>query len=218
MEVARQLAAEGWRAIGVGRNIERLRELAEQTDGAVAPCQADLASPDAPEKIVAAARDGLGGLDLLVNNAGCSWVGEVADMPTEKLDAILNVNVRALMLLCRDAIPMLEASGQGQIVNIASVAAHLNAETIAVYSASKAAAITFSRALAKELAPRNIRVNVLSPTGTDTDLFSRVGVDMDRSRLVPVADMARLVVLLTQLPVGVDIGEIIAEKRFVPGQ
>ena len=89
-------------------------------------------------------------------------------------------------------------------------------ETLAVYCASKAAVVMFSQVLAKELAGDNIRVNTLSPTGTDTEIFEKVGVDIDRQQLVPAADMAQLVVTLSNLPAGVDIGEIIATKRGTP--
>ena len=102
----------------------------------------------------------------------------------------------------------MEKSGRGQIINIGSVAAHLAADVITIYSASKAAVITFSKALAKELAPKRIRVNVLTPTGTDTDLFNKVGSDIDRSLLVPAATMARMAILMTQWPEGIDVGEL----------
>jgi short-subunit dehydrogenase len=190
---------------------------AEEAKGEVIALQADITADGAPERIMAAAAKQLAGLDLLVNNAGCSWVGQFADMPIEKLDLILNVNLRALMLLCKCAIPLLEKSSRGQIINIGSVAAHLADDVITIYSASKAAVITFSKALAKELAPKRIRVNVLTPTGTDTDLFNKVGEDIDRSLLVPAQDMARMAILMTQWPEGIDVGELVTEKRFVPG-
>ncbi len=214
-EIVRQLAAAGWSVLAVARRAERLTELADESAGRVFPFPVDLSAEDAPQAVVAAAERQLGGLDLLVNNAGSSWVGPFAEMPNEQLDRVFGLNVRALMLLCRAAIPALERC-EGQIINCSSMAAHLPMETLAAYCASKAAVAMFSRVLAKELAPRRIRVNALSPTGTDTELFETVGVDIDRGALVPAADMARLVLLLTELPAGLDIGEIQTHKRFVP--
>ena len=216
-EISKQLVAEGWRVLGVDIDGPLVEAFSRETKGEAIALPADIVADGAPERIMAAATEQLGGLDLLVNNAGCSWIGQFTDMPTEKVDLILNVNLRALVLLCQRAIPLLEQSSRGQIINIGSVAAHLAADVITLYSASKAAVITFSKALAKELAPKKIRVNVLSPTGTDTDLFNKVGSDIDRSLFVPAADMARMAILMTQWPEGIDVGELVTEKRFVPG-
>ena len=203
--------------LAVSRRADRLEALAQETAGKVIPEVADVAAEDSPERIISAARDRLGGLELLVNNAGVSWVGQFADMPAEELDRVISVNVRALMLLCRHAVPLLAGSGRGQIINVASLAAHLPMETMAVYCATKAAVVTFSEVLAKELSPRKIRVNVLSPSGTDTGIFDKVGVDIDRSLLVSAADMARMAILMTQWPESIDVGELVTQKRFVLG-
>ncbi len=215
-EVARQLAADGWSVLAVDLEVDSLADMEREASGRITPHQADVSSDGAAEKIVAMAQDKLGGLDLLVNNAGTSWVGQFVDMPIADIDRVLNVNVRALMLLCRAAVPALEKSEQGQIINIGSLMAHLPQETIAVYCASKAAVVIFSQSLAKELAPLGIRVNVLSPCGTDTALFEKVGSEVDRKLLVPAADMANLVLTLAKLPQGLDVGEIVPHQRLAP--
>ena len=201
---------------GVGRQAAVLNALETESEGRIIACQADIAADGAEDEIVAAAEEKFGGLDLLVNNAGVSWVGQFTDMPAEVLDEILNVNVRALMLLCRAAAGALERSGQGQIINVGSVAGHLPQETIAVYCASKAAVAAFSRSLAGELAPRGIRVNVISPCGTDTAIFEKAGSRPDPELLVSAADMAALVVMLTRLPAGLDVGDIVTHQRLAP--
>ena len=215
-EVTKQLAADGWGLLAVDLQVDSLSPLVKESSGRIISHRADIAPDGKAEKIVAMAQDKLGGLDLLVNNAGTSWVGQFADMPTADMDRILRVNVRALMLLCQAAVPLLEKSECGQIINIGSLTAHLPQETIAVYSASKAAVLGFSRSLAKELAPRGIRVNVLSPCGTDTAIFKKTGSIVDRKLLVPAPDMATLVLMLTKLPNGVDIGEIVPHQRLDP--
>lgn len=216
LEVSRQLAADGWTLLAVDLEVDSLADLEKETSGRITAHQADISSDGAAEKIVAMAQDKLGGLDLLVNNAGTSWVGQFVDMPIADLDRVLNVNVRALMLLCQAAIPLLKRSEGGQIINIGSVVAHMPQETIALYCASKAAVVAFSRSLAKELAPLGIRVNVLSPCGTDTAIFEKVGSEVDRKLLVPAADMAKLVLSFTKLPKGLDIGEIVPQQRLAP--
>jgi NADP-dependent 3-hydroxy acid dehydrogenase YdfG len=215
-EIAKQLAWEGWRVLAVARRAERLQELAGQRDGRIIPCACDITTDDAPAAVFKAAENHFQGLDLLVNNAGVSWVSKLAEMPDNRLDAILNLNVRALMRMCRESVPLLSSSSRGQIINVSSVAAHVPMESLSAYCASKAAVNMFSRVLAKELAEQGIRVNVLSPTGTDTELFSVVGIEVEVDALVPADEMARMAILMTQFPDSVDVGEVVAKKRFAP--
>jgi NADP-dependent 3-hydroxy acid dehydrogenase YdfG len=215
-EVVRQLAQKGWKVLAVARRKDRLDELAKALPGQIVPCAADITAEDAPEAVVQTVIDKLGGLDLLVNNAGTSWVSPFETMPAGKLEAILDLNVRALMRMCRAVIPALEKS-QGQIINVSSVADRIAMETLAVYCASKAAASMFTKALAKELSAKKIRVNLLSPCGTDTEIFTKAGGSQpDAKYLVPAADMARLVLILTQLPDNLDLGELAPHQRYQP--
>jgi NAD(P)-dependent dehydrogenase (short-subunit alcohol dehydrogenase family) len=218
-EIAKQFAEEGWRVMAVARRADLLESLAGEGNGRIVPFACDLVKDETPGEVFALAEREFGGVDLLVNNAGVSWVAETADTPDEKLDEILDLNVRALMRMCREAIPTLAASGSGQIINVSSVAAHLSMMGLAVYCSSKAAVNMFSRVLAKELAPRGIRVNVLSPPGTDTEIFGKAGVEVDsinRDALIPAGEMARMAVLMTQWPASVDMGELVIHKQGEP--
>ena len=215
-EIARQLAEAGWQVLATARRAARLQELAEQAGDNVIPFAADITADGAPKEIIAAAGEKLGGLDLLVNNAGTSWVGQFADMPTEDLDEVLSLNVRALMLMCREAVDLLTKSSCPQIINVASVVGHWPMQTIAVYCASKAAVIMFTKVLAKELSPHKIRVNLLSPTGTNTEIFAKAGTEIDPTALVPPEDVARMALLMTDLPESIDLGEVTTDKRFEP--
>jgi NAD(P)-dependent dehydrogenase (short-subunit alcohol dehydrogenase family) len=87
-------------------------------------------------------------------------------------------------------------------------------ETLAVYCATKAAVIMFSRVLARELADRKIRVNAFSPAGTDTAIFEKVGVEIDGDTLIPAADQACAMLALIDLPAGLDVVEFSTDKRF----
>jgi meso-butanediol dehydrogenase / (S,S)-butanediol dehydrogenase / diacetyl reductase len=215
-EAVRLLAQDGWQVMAVARRGDRLSELAKELPDKVIAHAADITADGVPEKVIAAAAAKMGGLDLLVNNAGTSWVAAFADIPTDRLDAILNLNVRALMLMCRAAISELEKT-RGQIINVSSVADRLPMETLAVYCASKAAATMFNKALAKELGSKKIRVNLLSPCGTDTEIFSKAnGSQPDAKYLIPARDMAQLVVLLTKLPETLDLGELAPHQRYSP--
>lgn len=215
-EIASQLANEGWRVLAVARRGNRLEQLAERGNGNIIPCPCDLTSEDGPRRVIQTAQDRFRGLDLLVNNAGTSWVGTVAQMPDDRLDCILNLNVRSLIRMCREAIPLLSDSSRGQIINVSSVAADLPVASLAVYCASKASVTLFTRTLAIELAGEGIRVNVLSPAGTDTEIFDVAGVEVDREALIPVAEMARMAVMMTQFPDSLDVSNISVQKRFAP--
>lgn len=212
--IATELAAEGWTVLAVARRVDRLDQLTAKASGKIVPLSLDLTAANAPEQVFAAATEQLGGLDLLVNNAGTSHIGPFADIPEDKLDEVLGLNVRALMRLTRAAIPLLEKSSNAQIINIASVAARIPMETLAVYCASKAAVVMFSKVLALELAAHKIRVNALSPAGTNTELFEKLGSTLDTSGFISAEDQARMVVALTQLPAGIDVVEVEAHQRF----
>lgn len=214
LAVAQALSAEGWKVLAVARRADRLDALARNAGGMILPLAVDLTTSDAPAQVIAAAAERLGGLDLLVNNAGTSYIGEFADMSEDKLDGVLDLNIRALMRITRAAIPLLERSSHGQVINIASVAARVPMETLAVYCASKAAVVMFSRVLAKELACKKIRVNALSPAGTNTELFEKLGSTLDTSGFISAEDQARALVALTNLPGGIDVVEFETHQRF----
>jgi len=214
--IALSLVADGWKVFGVARRADRLKKLEKKTAGKLIGFEADITADGAPEAIIAAGVKALGGLDLLVNNAGTSWVGQAADMPTDQIDRIMNTNVRALMLLCREAVGHLEKSDCGQILNVGSVVGHMPMSTIAVYCASKAAMIMFSKVLANELAPKKIRANILSPTGTDTEIFEKAGSKVDPALLVPAKAMGDLAVLMTRWPKGMDVNEVVCHRPLEP--
>ena len=210
-EIAKQLTQKNWKVLGVAIDAS-----SENVFQGVVPLKVDLLKNGVQKEIIKVADEKFGSLDLLVNNAGCSWVGNFEDMASTNIDRILDLNVRSLMLMAQEAIALLTKSQSGQIINIGSVAAHVPMEKIAVYCASKAAVVMFSKVLAKELVPKGIRVNVLSPTGTDTKMFETVGVDIDKTCLVSSEDMAEMAIALTELPKSLDVSEIITHKRFQP--
>lgn len=213
--VVEELVADGWQVLAVARRSQRLEDLRQKLGDAVVPMSIDVTQPDAPQRLIEEAVSRMGGLELLVNNAGMSYLGDFAQMPEMKIDELLDLNVRSLMKVCRAAISPLRESG-GQIINVGSLAAHMPMTTIAVYCATKAAVITFSRVLAKELAASGIRVNCFSPTGTNTELFENVGSEVDASQFVSAEAQAKMLVSLTKLPDGLDVLEVITDQRFNP--
>ncbi len=119
-----------------------------------------------------ATRDGR--LDVLINNAGIASMNHVLLTSVDKAREILDTNFIGTFLMCREAARLMKKNQFGRIVNLASVATPLKLEGEAVYAASKAAVISFTQVVAKELASFGITVNAIGPTPIETDLIKSV--------------------------------------------
>lgn len=109
-------------------------------------------------------------LDVLVNNAGISYVGLLTDMTYQQWREVIDINLSACFLTCRHAVPEMVRRRRGKIINISSVWGSTGASMEVAYSASKGGVNAFTRALAKELAPSNIQVNAAAFGLIDTDM------------------------------------------------
>lgn len=109
-------------------------------------------------------------LDILVNNAGISYVGLLTDMSVEDWHRIMSTNLDSLFYTCKYSVPKMLLKHQGKIINISSVWGNVGASMEVAYSASKGAVNSFTKALAKELAPSNIQVNAIACGFIDTDM------------------------------------------------
>ena len=134
--------------------------------------RADVAIDTAAAAAVTAAAQALGGVDVLVNNAGVVSEYPVAEMPVAEWDRIIAVNLRGPFLCTRAVLPAMIAQGRGRIINMASQLGQLGGETMAHYSASKAGLIGFTKALAREVAQRNILVNAIAPGPIETEMLA----------------------------------------------
>ena len=131
--------------------------------------QADSGDASAVQASVQKTVEALGGLDILINNAGILRMGDVREISVEDIDATLDVNVRAPILAAKAAIPHLEANGR--IISIGSYFAdRVPASMLGVYSASKSALVAFTHGLARELGPHGITANLVQPGSIDTDM------------------------------------------------
>ena len=136
--------------------------------------RADVTDDTAVRTAVDAAAARLGGLDLLVNNAGIGAQGSVADSTDEEWRRVLDVNVTGTARVSRAAWPYLRESGRAAVVNTASVAATAGLPDRAVYSASKGAVAALSRAMAADGMADGIRVNAVNPGTADTPWVTRL--------------------------------------------
>jgi NAD(P)-dependent dehydrogenase (short-subunit alcohol dehydrogenase family) len=158
---------QGARVAILGRTRSKLDRVAAAT-GAI-PVAGDVTLEGDVRRAVAQAADQLGGIDGLVNAAGITWTKLTEETSLADWQAMLNIHMTATFLVCRECIPHLRAAGRASVVNLASVAGLLPGLSGASYAAAKAGQITFSKALAAELAP-TIRVNALCAGPSDTDL------------------------------------------------
>jgi NAD(P)-dependent dehydrogenase (short-subunit alcohol dehydrogenase family) len=167
LAIAQRLLADGY-ALGYATAdddekhagpLEDLRK--EHGEDRLAWVYGDLSDPAVPEKLVAGVVEKHGRIDVLVNNAGLSTAKPFLELTADDFDLTFAVDVRASFLLAQEVAKQME--GGGSIVNITSVHEHIPRPDFAVYAAAKAALGMLSRALALELATRNIRVNSVAP-------------------------------------------------------
>lgn len=169
--VARQFAREGAKLALAARGAERLEAVADELRGQGAEVIAvptDVADQAACAELLARTERELGAVDVLVNNAGAHVRGRVDLQSADDLALMVDVNLRAPIVLSRQALPYLERAGGGAIVNVASIAGRVPLGEAAVYSATKFGLRVFTFALAEELEGAGITVSAVSPGPVDT--------------------------------------------------
>ncbi len=167
------LIEEGAKVVAVGRNAEALREIKGTYGDAVFPIQADLSDPKQRERVVGMAAEVLGGLDVLINNAGFGVHGTFLEVSEERMRELFEVNFWAPIHLTRLSVPFLR--GGGVVLNVVSMIAFVPLQRWAIYSASKAALRSFFMAVREELREEKIKVINVYPSVTRTDFFNRAG-------------------------------------------
>ena len=181
---ARAFAARGFAVVIAGRDLDALKTVAADTGGPYVT--GDLREPGVPERIVHEAVAALGGLDVVVSNAGAGWSGPFASMTDAEIDSLLDVNLRAGAHLTRAALRYLPA-GTGHLVFTGSIAGLVGVPDEAWYSATKAGLGTFASALRTELRPSGIRVTLVSPGVVDTAYFDRRAAPYTRHHPRPIS-------------------------------
>jgi uncharacterized protein len=176
---ARRLAARGDDLVLVARRGDRLaslgKDLTEAHGIAVRVISADLTAEADLAGVEQLLRDD-GSIGLLVNNAGMGPIASSADLSDADAATTLALNVTALMRLTRAALPGMRARGAGGIINIGSVMAFHAMPVTSLYSATKAFVLTYSRAIAQEMAGTGVHVQAVLPAGTTTDFYDTAGV------------------------------------------
>lgn len=171
--VALELARGGASLALVGRDELRLEKVAQKARAAgvtAVPLVFDLASLSGHEALIERAAHALGGLDVLINNAGIQRFGALCDEDAAALANLVAVNFTSPLLLTRAALRHFRAAGAGHLVNVGSTFGAIGYPSFAAYSATKFALRGLSEALRRELADANVRVTYVSPRATDTGM------------------------------------------------
>lgn len=207
--IAERLAREGCHLYLTCRRSADLlyalaEELSERYEISCTPFVADMGDPADVEKVFRQ----IPALNILVNNAGISYIGLLHEMSVEDWHRVMHTNLDAVFYTSRLAIPLMLRSHSGKIINISSVWGNVGASMEAAYSASKGGVNSFTRALARELAPSGIQVNAVACGVIDTDMnhcFSPEDMETLRQeipadRIGQPTEVAEMVVALLQAP------------------
>jgi serine 3-dehydrogenase (NADP+) len=169
---ARRLAAAGARVMLVARRLDRLEQLATEIGEAAVPLGLDLAEPEAAQALLDAATAQLGKVDILVNNAGILRTSQVDAFDLAELEPLIAINYTAVVRVSLLFARQMKAQGGGQIVNLSSIGASLTAAGTGVYGGLKAALERFTDVLRIELAGSGVRVGLIAPGTTTTEIFA----------------------------------------------
>ena len=184
------------------------------------PAPGDVAKVAGCEAAVAAAVDGLGGLDLLINSAGVGHGASIEDSDEALWDETLDVNLKGTFFCIKAALPALRKASLGAIVNLASDAGLIGEHRLTVYCASKGGVVNMTRAMALDLAPE-VRVNRVCPGYVDTDMVRRDGIEKSHDPLAAeqkVVDYAPMKRMCTPQEIAMAIVYLASdEARFVTG-
>ncbi len=195
--IAEALFDAGFKLVLMGRDEKKLKNVANGRDCLILP--GDICNDEYITEAIAKTVEVYGGVDILINNAGIAQSKAFEEISIDEYDTIMNTNARAPFLLCKTALPYLQQSSCGTIINIASVTAHKGYALQSAYAASKHALLGFSKSLAKEYAEKGVRVHVISPGAVFTDMVKISRPDLTGEGMLLPSDIAETVMYLIKM-------------------
>jgi 3-oxoacyl-[acyl-carrier protein] reductase len=182
--MAKRFAEEGAQVVVADLNHAGAERVAGEIGAAAVACKADVSQRADVDAMVGLATDRFGRLDIMVNNAGYTHRnGDMLKVDEKTFDTIVAVNMKAIYLAALAVVPVMEKQGGGSIITTASTAGLRPRPGLAWYNASKGWAITATKSMAVELAPKNIRVNCLCPVAGETGMLAQfMGEDTPEKR------------------------------------
>lgn len=207
--IARQLVSAGYRVIGVARNDNGQFSEARTQAEAISPGSFifrgfDLSDIEKIPSFVSQLRKDHGPVYGLVNNAGISFEGALAMMPTDQIERLVRLNTLSPIILTKYVVRSMMSQGEGRIVNLSSIIASTGYKGLSVYGATKSSLVGFSKSLAREVGSLGINVNLVAPGFVDTELThslneesrSKIARRSALNRLTEVQDVASAVEFL----------------------
>ncbi len=213
LAIARMLRDEGYDLTLASRTREKIEAAAAELGAQ--PVAADMGKEDDCIRAVALHNERFGGMDVLVNSAGIGIAGTVESLQTKHIDLQLGVNLRGLLLVTREAIPLLKES-RGWIVNLASIAGTTATPGLTVYGATKAAVIAITRSQNAELDGDGVRSIALCPGFVDTPMASWSGLAAEE--MIQPEDCAEIVRMCLRLTPHARIPQIVVERVGATGE
>lgn len=174
-EIARQYTAAGAQLCLCARDLDKLQAVADSLPNKPVLVRADVANPQDCERVVAGAIAQLGGVDVLVNNAGVYGPkGAIADIDWTEWVQAMHINVMGSVMMARLVVPHMVAAGRGKIIQLSGGGATNPLPNISAYAASKAAVVRFAETLAEELRGTGVDVNCIAPGALNTRMLEEV--------------------------------------------
>ena len=216
---ARMLSAQGAVVVLGARRVDRIEALAKELSeagGKALALQTDVTRAADVQRLVDAAVEKFGRIDVLVNNAGLMPSSPLERLKIDDWDRMIDVNIKGVLYGIAAALPHMKAQKGGHIVNVSSVAGHRVRAGTAVYSATKHAVRVLTEGLRQEVKPYDIRTTIVSPGAVATELPDSIteadvqaGVKAFYEIAIPADSFARAVVFALSQPDDVDINEIL---------
>jgi 3-oxoacyl-[acyl-carrier protein] reductase len=192
--IAERLASDGAAVVanctkGVEEGLEVVAGI-EKSGGSALLVQADVGKLPELKRLFDATIERFGRLDILVNNAGVIIYKPLAEVTEVEFDRIMAINVKGTYFACQEAAKRMKPGGR--IINFSTSITAMMLPTYTAYAASKGAVEQLTRSLAKEIGPKGITVNIISPGPTDTELFSEGKSEQEKQRFAQLAALGRL--------------------------
>lgn len=194
-EITKKFAQNGYNVVinynKSEKDAKTLAQELQQYNVVTMLAKADVSNEKDVQKMVNNAIKMFGNIDVLVNNAGISLSKLLQDCSSKEIGQVLNTNTLGSIYTTKAVVPNMVSNKSGKIINISSIWGEVGASMEAVYSASKGAVISFTKAMAKELAPSGINVNCICPGVIDTDMMKEYN-EQDKQALIDATPLNRI--------------------------
>ena len=191
------------------RTVEQVASNLRETGADAFAVPTDVTDADAVQNLIQRTIETYQKLDILINNAGNGIFGTVVDFDPSDWDSVINSNLKGVYLCAKYALPHLLTQGEGQIVNVLSIAAKVAFPASSAYCAAKAGALALTKVLAAEVREQNIRVTAVLPGSVETPFWDDIPQHPDFEKMLKPEHVANAVLSVCQQPIGMVTEEIV---------